>query len=87
MASSTPTAMSTNDTYLQEYNGLKLIVASVVLTVLEILCVGLRFVSRHLSKTAMGLDDWLIGPSFVFCFGIPVLSICMSDKVFTPAKR
>lgn len=79
--------MSPNDTYLQEYSGLKLIVVSVVLMVLEIFCVGLRFISRHLSETAMGLNDWLIGPSFVFCFGLPVLSVCMSDKVFAPAKR
>ncbi|MCJ1469151.1 hypothetical protein MMC07_007784 [Pseudocyphellaria aurata] len=75
MASPTPLTAPLDEAYLQEYNGHKLIAASVALMVLEILFVGLRFLSRRLSKTAMGLDDWLIGPSFVFCVGLTVASI------------
>lgn len=82
MASSNPTKTSLNETYLNEYSGHKLIAVSVTLIVLEVLCVVLRFVSRHLSKTAIGLDDWLIGPAFVFCLGLTVLPICMCGKVF-----
>lgn len=78
MAPSTATAKTPpSSTYLQEYNGTKLVAVSVALMVLEILCVGLRFISRRLSKTATGLDDWLIGPSFVFRFGLTVIAICM----------
>lgn len=82
MAASISTATTLDEAYLQEYNGHKLIAASVALMVLEIVCVGLRFASRHISKTAMGLDDWLIGPSFLFCFGLTVISICTYGNIF-----
>lgn len=76
-----------DEAYLQEYNGHKLIAASVALMVLESVCVGLRFVSRRLSKTATGLDDWLIGPSFVFCIELSVISICMCGNVVILLKH
>lgn len=86
MASSNTTAKPLRENYLQEYKGDKLIAVAVTLMVLEVLCVGLRFIARRLSKTAMGLDDWLIGPSFVFCFGLAVLSICTYGNLFIPPR-
>ncbi|MCJ1470457.1 hypothetical protein MMC07_009102 [Pseudocyphellaria aurata] len=77
MASSPSTAAPLSEAYLQEYSGHKLVAVCVTLMVLEICTVGLRLVSRQLSKTATGLDDWLIVPSFIFCFGLAVISICM----------
>lgn len=87
MASSNSTITAPSEAFLQEYSGHILIAVSVALMVLEILCVGLHFVARRLSMTATGLDDWLIGPSFVFCFGLTVISICMCSKAFIPLKE
>lgn len=84
---------SLNETHLlSDYSGHKLIavsvtlIATVALIALEILCIILSFVSRHLSKTVTGLNDWLLLPAFVFCFGLPMLSICMCSNVFISLK-
>lgn len=52
--------------YLEEYCGTKLLV--VAIASIPILCffVGLRYVARHLNKSAIGLDDILMLPSMVF---------------------
>ncbi|KAI4095109.1 MAG: hypothetical protein LQ344_001760 [Seirophora lacunosa] len=68
---STQQAAPTND----EYSGYKLIAVAIVFIVIEGLLVALRFLSRHVARTPWGLDDFLIMPSLLFCWGICILSL------------
>lgn len=81
MSTHPPTASSPlTKVYLAEYIGDRLISVCIVFMVLEIICVGLRFVARHLCRTAMGLDDLLVLPSLVFCLGLTALGISQSNS-------
>lgn len=57
------------------YSGYKLTTVAIVFIVLEAILVALRFMARHVAKTPWGLDDSLILPSLLFCWGICILSL------------
>lgn len=48
-----------------EYNGNKLIIFTGLFIPLQILCVALRYLARHMIKGPWGLDDLLILPSLI----------------------
>ncbi|KAM0794239.1 hypothetical protein BDR22DRAFT_776243, partial [Usnea florida] len=56
--------------YLQEYTGSKLIAVATAFIPLEIAFTGLRYYSRSMHKTALGLDDILVAPALFFCLTI-----------------
>ena len=51
--------------FSQQISSASLAAEDIVLSVLCILAVALRFVSRYASRTRLGWDDWLIIPSLV----------------------
>ena len=76
-----------SEAYIRADTGNRLLTLSIVFMVAQILCVVLRFTSRYLSKTAKGMDDYLILPSLVFCLvlsvtGISVYSIFLHSHLF-----
>lgn len=48
---------------------------AIAFTPLDILFVGLRYYSRCLHKTSIGLDDILVAPAVIFCLTLDVLAI------------
>ncbi|KAL8997507.1 MAG: hypothetical protein Q9188_006310 [Gyalolechia gomerana] len=60
-----------------EYNGYKLTSVAILFIVLEAIFVALRFLARNVARTPWGLDDFLILPSLLFCWGIAILSLVM----------
>ena len=61
--------------YLHEYTGSKLIAVATAFIPLEIALVGLRYYSRSMHKSALGLDDILVAPALFFCLTLDVLGI------------
>lgn len=56
--------------YLEEYNGNGPIAVAAVFTVLEVVCIALRFCARRIGKVAWGLDDSLIIPGAIACLAV-----------------
>ncbi|KAI4180910.1 MAG: hypothetical protein L6R41_006944 [Letrouitia leprolyta] len=74
-----------------EYNGYKLTSVAILFIVLEAIFVASRFFARHVARTPWGLDDFLILPSLLFCWGIAILSlgefyIRVAKTVINPRK-
>ena len=61
--------------YVREYRGDTLRDVAIAFTVLEILFVGLRFLSRWIGKKPLGLDDWLMGPGLIISIGLNACTI------------
>lgn len=58
-----------------DYIGYKLVTVGIVFIALEGILVALRFLARHFARTPWGLDDFLILPSLLFCWGISILAL------------
>ena len=59
-------------------NGPAIIGTGVAFTVASVVAVGLRFVSKRMTRAALGIDDWLLLASLVIYFVAVVLVIeCM----------
>ena len=71
--------MSTQDSALSQndYIGYKLTTVIYIFMVLEAVFVALRFLARHFAKTPWGLDDTLIIPSLLFCWGVCIHALGM----------
>ena len=61
--------------YVEENIGGSTIAVAVAFAVLEITFVALRFASRWISKTRVGIDDMFIPPALLFCLGLCALAI------------
>ena len=61
--------------YLHENTGSKLVAVATAIIPLEIAFVGLRYYSRFMHKTAIGLDDILVAPALLFCLALNVSGI------------
>lgn len=74
--------------YLEAYIGYEVVTAAVVFIVLDIICVALRILSRHLSKARPGLDDYLVIPSLIFCVAVCAICICklINDEIDNPRR-
>lgn len=60
--------------YLERNRGQQLINAAIVFGVLEPVFFALFVIARRLTKTASGLDFWLMVPAFFFCFAhVPLM--------------
>ena len=62
--------------YIDEYNGQPLWDASIALIPIQIFFVSLRFYSRYLHKTRLGVDDYLVFVSLVLNISINVICLC-----------
>lgn len=59
-------------------NAAAIIGTGVAFTVLSVAAVGLRFVSKRMTRAALGIDDWLLLASLLIYFVAEVLVIeCM----------
>ena len=61
--------------YLHENTGSKLVAVATAFIPLEITFVGLRYYSRFMHKTAIGLDDILVAPALLSCLTLDALGI------------
>jgi len=69
--------------FIDEYSGGRLIGVAVAFIPILIFFVGIRFWSRSLSRTPLGLDDFLAAFSLVFQIGVSALAICESLHFLT----
>jgi hypothetical protein len=71
--------MSQNPSYPPEYLaedvGRRLTNVAITFGVLEVFFVGIFFTSRLKSRTANGMDTYLMLPAFIFCFGHVILDL------------
>ncbi|MCJ1284086.1 hypothetical protein MMC26_003417 [Xylographa opegraphella] len=65
--------------YINEFIGNQTVAVATTFIILEVFFVLSRFVSRHVCKTATGLDDIFILPALLFCLAICVLAIVMVE--------
>ena len=62
--------------YIEAYSGGQLIAVAIAFIPILLFFVGLRFYARHLSKTARGLDDWIVLASLIIQIGASAVAIC-----------
>lgn len=53
---------------------------TIVFGILEVLFVGLFFISKYKSKTANGMDTYLMLPAFLTCFSTIVINISQEEQ-------
>ena len=70
---------------IKAYSGYELIIVTIILIVIDVICVGLRLAARYLSKAHAGADDYLAIPSLIFCVAFSAVSIGKS-KGFNLSK-
>ena len=58
-----------------DHIGNKLTTLAICFIVIEAVLVALRFLARHITKTSWGLDDFLILPALLCCWGVCIHSI------------
>ena len=63
--------------YENAYTGDQLVNVAIAFIPLSLFFVGLRFYSRYLSKTRLGLDDYLCIVSLVLQIAESAIAICM----------
>ena len=61
--------------YLYESSTEGLLTASILFIVLDISVVALRFVSRRMSHTPLGRDDFMTLPALFFCLTVCAMGI------------
>ncbi len=61
--------------YGLSFNGPAITATGVVFTVLAVTAVGLRFSSKRIANSPIGLDDWLLLASLVLYFTAEILVI------------
>ena len=64
---------------LDDYIGYKLVTVALVFIVLDVTCVGLKFLARHLCRARTGLDDYLALLSLLSSIAVCTVGICKSD--------
>ena len=72
-------SQSLSPQYLEAYIGHELVAVAVMFIVLDIICVALRITARYLSKTSIGLDDYLVVPALIFC--VALCAVSMGESV------
>lgn len=70
-----PTEMLFTPEYLAENRSSQTTNVTIVFGVLEVLFVGLFFLSKYKSKTANGMDAYLMLPAFLTCFITIIVNI------------
>lgn len=71
--------------YLEEYNGQVPVSVAIVFTVLEVVCVVLRFWARTIGKIAWGADDTLI--IFGAILSLTVIGCCLGERCLNVDSR
>lgn len=66
---------------MPQYMGYQMQTTVITFMVLGIVFVSLRFISRYVSGSRMGIDDILIIPAFVCCLGQGVTGLCESCAI------
>ena len=62
-------------------NGPAIISTGIVFTVLSVVAVGLRFISKRMTRAPLGIDDWLLLASLIVYFAAEILVIrCECSK-------
>ncbi|KAI9644955.1 hypothetical protein NHQ30_006990 [Ciborinia camelliae] len=62
---------------LREYSGRQLMVVAIIFIPINIIFVFMRFFSRRLKKSPLGLDDLLVIPTLILCLTLSILAICI----------
>ena len=65
--------------YLEENAGYKVVITAILFMFLGTFFVTLRYIARYLGKVPVGVDDYLVAASLVFCLGQGLLSIGRSS--------
>lgn len=55
--------------YKEEYIGYILQNTAIAFIVLETVFVALRYLAQRIGRKPFGIDDWLMMPAWLFCFG------------------
>jgi len=66
---------------LGQWIGYRLIAVAAAFIPIDILFFALRFHSRHLTRTPMGMDDYLMFPSLFFC--LAVCGTCIGEQKYS----